>query len=140
MRSVEKREKLLHQLLVTLSTFDIIGSIAYALTTLPIPEDDVIPIFGARGNDATCTGMLDSSCMRYASAMYFILLTNPLSHWQPKDSSFALVRYPALQTYHWPSTTYWLSSMAKMKDELKQKRLLFILCPSCCRIFVCTCW
>jgi hypothetical protein len=63
MISKEKREKLLHQLLIALSTFDIIASIAYALTTLPIPKNDMIPVFGARGNDATCTSKLDlSSC------------------------------------------------------------------------------
>lgn len=50
-----RREKMQSQLLLGLSVFDCIGSIAYALTTLPIPEDYAFgPIYGAKGNDATC--------------------------------------------------------------------------------------
>lgn len=55
-RSRQERRKMFNQIMITLSTFDIIGSIAYGFTTLPIPEDDVIPIYGAEGTEATCTG------------------------------------------------------------------------------------
>jgi hypothetical protein len=33
--------------------FDILGSTAYALTTLPTPESD--EVYGAKGNEKTCT-------------------------------------------------------------------------------------
>ncbi len=42
-----------NQMLAVLSTFDLFGSMAYALTSLPIPEDEYI--HGAKGNDKTCT-------------------------------------------------------------------------------------
>lgn len=70
MGSAEKRGKLLHQLLITLSTSDIIGSIAYALTTLPIPKDDVIPVYGARGTEATCIGRLDPTRLKRYSELH----------------------------------------------------------------------
>lgn len=55
-KSQESRGRLLNQLLMGLSVYDIFGSCAYSLTTLPIPKDDPYgPIYGARGNDATCT-------------------------------------------------------------------------------------
>lgn len=41
------------QLLSTLSLFDVMGSCAYALTTLPTPEAD--EMYGARGNKQSCT-------------------------------------------------------------------------------------
>ena len=40
------------QLLSTLSLFDIMGSTAYALTTLPTPALD--ELYGAKGNEQTC--------------------------------------------------------------------------------------
>ncbi|KAL3781671.1 LOW QUALITY PROTEIN: hypothetical protein HJC23_007303 [Cyclotella cryptica] len=48
----QKRGKMLNQMLATLSVFDILGSIAYAFTTLPTPESDYI--YGSRGNYSTC--------------------------------------------------------------------------------------
>ena len=48
-----RRSKLLYQLLITLSIFDIVGSIAYAFTSLPTPIRHYI--YGSNGNDATCT-------------------------------------------------------------------------------------
>mmetsp|Transcript_6044 Transcript_6044/g.12743 ORF Transcript_6044/g.12743 Transcript_6044/m.12743 type:complete len:776 (-) Transcript_6044:118-2445(-) len=48
-----KRKKMNNQMLAVLSTFDLFGSIAYALTSLPIPKDQHIQ--GAKGNNATCT-------------------------------------------------------------------------------------
>lgn len=54
--SQEKRERLQNQLLIALSLFDIFGSAAYAFTTLPIPENYTYgPVYGAKGNDASCT-------------------------------------------------------------------------------------
>ena len=52
-KDIQRRSKLVNQLLITLSAFDVIGSLAYALTTLPIPEADYI--YGSRGNENTCT-------------------------------------------------------------------------------------
>ncbi|KAL7467731.1 hypothetical protein ACHAXS_007969 [Conticribra weissflogii] len=52
-KTIQKRRKLLNQMLSTLSVFDGLGSIAYAFTTLPTPVSDYI--YGSRGNDATCT-------------------------------------------------------------------------------------
>jgi len=51
-RTPVKRKKLLNQMLATLSFFDIVGSIAYAFTTLPIPEENYL--YGSKGNDKTC--------------------------------------------------------------------------------------
>lgn len=53
LRNKKKREKIQNQLLVGLSVFDLMGSVAYAFTTLPIPEGDW-HISGSKGNDATC--------------------------------------------------------------------------------------
>lgn len=46
------RKKVLGELIVALSAFDIVGSLAYAFTTLPTPEDDYI--HGSRGSEASC--------------------------------------------------------------------------------------
>jgi len=51
-RSKELRIKLINQILVGLSVFDFIGSMAYALTTLPIYKEDFV--YGALGNKQTC--------------------------------------------------------------------------------------
>lgn len=53
MRNKKRRSKMNNQMMVALSVFDLIGSVAYALTSLPMPESD--GIYGSRGNDATCT-------------------------------------------------------------------------------------
>ncbi|KAL7461664.1 hypothetical protein ACHAXS_002077, partial [Conticribra weissflogii] len=51
-RTHQKRQKILNQMLSTLSVFDIFGSIAYAFTTLPTPQEDYL--YGAKGNETTC--------------------------------------------------------------------------------------
>jgi len=51
-RTRQKRRKMLNQMLFMLSVFDIFGSIAYAFTTLPTPQEDYL--HGAKGNDKTC--------------------------------------------------------------------------------------
>jgi hypothetical protein len=43
----------MHQLTAHMSFFDIIGSVAYAFTSLPIPKDYFIQ--GSSGSDASCT-------------------------------------------------------------------------------------
>jgi len=48
----DKRKKIIGELIIGLSCFDIIGSIGYAFTSLPIPEEDYI--YGAKGNTASC--------------------------------------------------------------------------------------
>ncbi|KAL7475038.1 hypothetical protein ACHAW6_000974, partial [Cyclotella cf. meneghiniana] len=52
LRTRQKRAKMMNQLLSTLSLFDIMGSITYALTTLPTPESD--ELYGAKGNTKSC--------------------------------------------------------------------------------------
>ena len=41
------------QMMIFMTTFDIIGSAAYAFTSLPTPSEDYLN--GSHGNDATCT-------------------------------------------------------------------------------------
>lgn len=67
------------QLLSTLSAFDILGSCAYALTTLPTPKSDML--YGAQGNELTCTTQAffiqigTIACLLNVSlAMYFLLM------------------------------------------------------------------
>ena len=49
-------KKVNKQLLLLLSGFDILGAWGYVFTTLPIPEDhEYGPIYGTKGNEATCT-------------------------------------------------------------------------------------
>jgi hypothetical protein len=48
----EIRRKVVNQLMLVLSIFDMIGSCAYAFTTLPLPAEDYV--YGSHGNDATC--------------------------------------------------------------------------------------
>mmetsp|Transcript_9988 Transcript_9988/g.18140 ORF Transcript_9988/g.18140 Transcript_9988/m.18140 type:complete len:797 (-) Transcript_9988:447-2837(-) len=50
--SKKNRQKVLYQLMIALSISDILGSCAYALTTLPTPANTFM--YGAKGNDATC--------------------------------------------------------------------------------------
>ena len=54
-------KKVNKQLLLGLSVFDILGAWGYVFTTLPIPEDHVYgPIYGAKGNEATCTAQVST--------------------------------------------------------------------------------
>jgi hypothetical protein len=48
-----RKKKTVYQILVALlSAFDIVGSLAWFMSTWPIPDN--YPIYGAQGNDATC--------------------------------------------------------------------------------------
>jgi hypothetical protein len=52
-----KRASVFHTLMVAMSLFNIFGSMAWALTTLPIPEyefGETSGIYGTKGNEATC--------------------------------------------------------------------------------------
>ena len=81
-KSPEHRQKVMNHLLIGLSFFDLMGSCAYAFTTFPIPEDhDYGPIYGAKGNDASCTtqgffiqmGTI-SAYMNVSLAVYYLLV------------------------------------------------------------------
>ena len=52
LKTPTRHMSLFHQLMVQMSIFDIIGSIAYAFTSLPIPSDYYLE--GAKGTEATC--------------------------------------------------------------------------------------
>ncbi|KAL7484675.1 hypothetical protein ACHAW6_010307 [Cyclotella cf. meneghiniana] len=52
LRKATRRRKFLNQLLSTLSFFDIVGALAYSLTTLPAPES--LYLYGGKGNLQTC--------------------------------------------------------------------------------------
>jgi len=51
-RDEKKRATTYGQLMVTMSAFDVVGSAAYALTSLPTPTTDFI--YGSMGNKASC--------------------------------------------------------------------------------------
>ena len=66
------------QLLATLSVFDLFGSMAYTLTSLPTPASDYI--YGAKGNDAFCSAQgffiqigAIASYMNESLAVYYLL-------------------------------------------------------------------
>jgi hypothetical protein len=65
--------------MVVLSFFDVIGSCAYAFTSLPMPVDDYI--LGSKGNGATCAAqgffiqLGTTSCYTNVSlAVYYLLV------------------------------------------------------------------
>jgi len=53
LRNKQKRSKVYHRLLLGMSCVDFIFSSSLAVSTLPIPADS--GVYGAKGNDATCT-------------------------------------------------------------------------------------
>ena len=81
-KSREQRKKVNKQLLLGLSIFDILGAWGYAFTTFPIPEDhEYGPIYGAKGNEATCTAQgffiqlgTISAYMNVSLAVYYYLV------------------------------------------------------------------
>jgi hypothetical protein len=57
LRDRSKRGSVFHNLMMAMSLFDIVGSLAWSLSTLPIPEyefGEPSGIYGARGNEVTC--------------------------------------------------------------------------------------
>lgn len=81
-KSQAKRKKVMNQLLCGLSIFDILGAWGYVFTTLPIPEfHEYGPIWGAKGNEATCTAQgffiqlgTISAYMNVSLAVYYYLV------------------------------------------------------------------
>jgi hypothetical protein len=75
----EKRRKVVNQLMLFLSVFDMIGSCAYAFTTLPLPAED--RVYGSHGNAETCitqgffiqVGTI-SAYINVALAVYYLLV------------------------------------------------------------------
>ena len=78
LRSSERRAKMNNQLMVALCVFDLFGSAAYSLTSLPTPKEE--GIFGSQGNEKSCKaseGRLDTpvcitSTTNYLSLLYFV--------------------------------------------------------------------
>jgi len=75
----QKRKKVTGELLVTLSAFDIIGSLGYVFTTLPTPATDYIE--GGKGNSASCTAQgffiqlgTISMFLNVSIAFYYVLI------------------------------------------------------------------
>mmetsp|Transcript_6302 Transcript_6302/g.13148 ORF Transcript_6302/g.13148 Transcript_6302/m.13148 type:complete len:1008 (+) Transcript_6302:265-3288(+) len=74
----KRRGKTFGQLMIFLSSFDLLASIAYSFTTLPTPAEDYI--YGARGNEATCTAqgffisMGTIACYTNVSLAFYYLL------------------------------------------------------------------
>lgn len=69
MKNKRKRSKMSNQMMVVLSTFDLFGSVAYSLTSLPMPEED--GVYGSKGTDATCTAQgffIQVNCMPFAAS------------------------------------------------------------------------
>ena len=90
------------QLLSTLSLFDIMGSTAYALTTLPTPASD--ELYGAKGNERTCTAqgffiqIGTIACFINVSLAAYYLLTIKYGWteemWKRRHATFILVIPP----------------------------------------------
>jgi len=113
--------------LISLSVFYIIGSCAYALTTLPIPEDDLIPVFGARGSKATCTGKLpeltcDQLCIFVHSPYAFP--SHIAQGFFIQMGTISCFTNVSLSVYYLLAIKY-----GQRERQLKQKRPWLILCP-----------
>ncbi len=99
------------QLLSTLSLFDIMGSTAYSLTTLPTLEPE--ELYGAKGNQETCKAQ--GFFIQIGTIAWFL------------NVSLALY-YLLTIKYGWT------------KERLKRKHATCVL-VSCCHWFsVCFCW
>jgi len=71
-RAPAKRTQLRNQLLVMMSAFDLMGSAAYALTSLPIPEE--LRIEGSQGSAATCSAQAFFIQMGTIAALFNVSL------------------------------------------------------------------
>eukprot|EP00978_Attheya_sp_CCMP212_P004133 scaffold8976_cov60-Attheya_sp.AAC.1 len=74
-----KQRKTFNQFMILLSLFDMIGSVAYAFTTLPLPAEDYM--YGSRGNAATCTAQgffiqlgVIAAYMNVSLSFYYLLI------------------------------------------------------------------
>ena len=79
LRDKIKRKSVYHTLMVAMSVFDIFGSTAWGLSSLPIPQYDVYgnpaSVYGARGNDSTCTAQGFFIQLGYTSMFYNMSLS-----------------------------------------------------------------
>jgi hypothetical protein len=78
LRDKNKRGSVFHGLMVAMSVFDIFSSIAWALSTLPIPEyefGEPSAIYGAKGNKATCKTQAFFIQLGYTSIFYNMSLS-----------------------------------------------------------------
>jgi hypothetical protein len=75
----QKRSATYHQILIGMSTFDIFGSLAHAFSTSPIPVydsyHDPSGVYGAVGNDATCTAQGFFIQLGFTTIFYNIALS-----------------------------------------------------------------
>ena len=83
------------QILSTLSAFDIFGSIAYALTTLPTPTEDYL--YGSQGNENTCV-----------TQGFFIQIGTIACY---LNVSLAIY-YHLTIINDWPETKFWITHLA----------------------------
>jgi len=79
LKSKKKRGKMYGQLMAVMSTFDLMGSVAYSFTSLPTPKEDYIQ--GSQGNDAACTAQgffiqmgTIASYINASLAVYYLLV------------------------------------------------------------------
>jgi hypothetical protein len=78
LRDKKKRGSVFHTLMLAMSAFDVFGSIAWGLTTLPIPEyeyGEPSGIYGARGNEKTCKTQGFFIQLGYTSIFYNMSLS-----------------------------------------------------------------
>jgi hypothetical protein len=78
LRDTAKLGSVFHTLMVAMSVFDIIGSIAWVLSTLPIPEyeyGEPSGIYGAKGNKITCKTQGFFIQLGYTSIFYNMSLS-----------------------------------------------------------------
>jgi hypothetical protein len=78
LRDKTKRGSVFHTLMVAMAVFDFLGSIAWALSSLPIPEyeyGEPSGIYGAKGNEATCTAQGFFVQLGYTSIFYNMSLS-----------------------------------------------------------------
>mmetsp|Transcript_11257 Transcript_11257/g.24380 ORF Transcript_11257/g.24380 Transcript_11257/m.24380 type:complete len:290 (+) Transcript_11257:2-871(+) len=99
-RTRQKRQKLVNQMLIALSIFDIFGSIAYAFTSFPTPKSDYI--YGAHGNSKSCVAQ-----------SFFIQI-----------GTIACFLNVSLSIYYLLTISYNWS-----ENALKKKRMLFLAPP-----------
>jgi len=122
----EKLAKPNHRLMLMLSAFDILASTAYLMTTLAFPRES--EIYGAMGNDNTCTAQGFSILLGLAVPMYnaslclFFVLT---IRYRLPPTRFSATIEPFLHTFSVliPFTLALLSALA---GDIKQGP--FVIC------------
>mmetsp|Transcript_1064 Transcript_1064/g.2433 ORF Transcript_1064/g.2433 Transcript_1064/m.2433 type:complete len:872 (+) Transcript_1064:90-2705(+) len=92
-----KRKKVIFELIIFLSAFDIVGSVGYLFTSLPTPEEDYI--YGAKGNAASCIAQgffiqvgTISLYMNVSIAFYYYLVI--IKSWREVQLKKPCVYYP----------------------------------------------